>query len=483
MISPSSTLISRYDTASRNAFTLIEMMVALTIALVLTAVALPKVKEGLKQNVSTRTATMVKATFENARAQAIRSGRPFGVVMHRARNDVDAGNTLNDPIVTAVHGANYCNRLSFVQMAFEYRGDIEGAGGLFSNAGTRPSLICLQSEAGLLTAIANGNILPGDRPIAPGGLVSFGEVDGAYEVAVPPGRTAAIEIYSALAGEPSDLNSDGTVNAQDAGVRVWLRDRVPMSPAQTSFTTGDVAAFKFTTVPIASPMAEVPLPGKAVIDLTCSGVGPNVAAFSPRAISNADAMAGTSAYDRPYADDSTSGNPKFAYRDVVVMFDGSGQLDSVYIDQYVANSGPDNTTESDDYVYARIAIADPVSILVADVRGLVLPESISIFPQRPAPVTTASVPATYEPASDIEPNFQNTDNAWLTISPISGRVDLSSVAGAYLGADPPPSPATPAPLLDRHPELKPTALPAPTAADYIRARLFDSRRLARGTLQ
>ena len=91
-------------------------MVALTIALVLTAVALPKVKEGLKQNVSTRTATMVKATFENARAQAIRTGRPFGVRMHRAENAVEpsAGITdpanINDPTYNPSHGANYCNR-------------------------------------------------------------------------------------------------------------------------------------------------------------------------------------------------------------------------------------------------------------------------------------------------------------------------------------------------------------------------------------
>ena len=449
----------------RSAFTLIEMMVALTIALVLTAVALPRVKEGLKQNVSTRTATMVKATFENARAQAIRTARPFGVVIHRASNDVDAANALNDPIVTAAQGANYCDRLSFVQMAFEYRGDIEGAGALFSNVGVRPSIICLQSQAGLLTAIALGYIRAQERPIAPGSLLSLGDVAAPFEVAIPPGQTVAIETYAALAGEPTDLDGNGVTNASDAGVRVWLRDRSPYTSSRSRFQTGDVLSFKFSTVPIASPMADVPLPGKAVIDLTCSGVGPEVSLFSPRAISDADGFTGTAVWDRPYQFGSTT---DYEYRDVIVMFNGSGQLDSIYIDQYVANSGPDNSIESDDYIYAKIPIADPISLLVADVRNVVLPETMSVSPQRPAGITTTDVPTSYEPTSDITPNFGYLDNAWLTVSPLSGRVDLSPVANAFELTE----------LTARHPEIA-----TPTVGNMIQARLFDSRRLARGTVQ
>ena len=64
-------------------------------------------------------------------------------------------------------------------------------------------------QAGLLTAIARNNILLGDRPINPGDLVSLGELGEAYEVTIPAGRPAAIEIFSAVAGEPTDLNGDG----------------------------------------------------------------------------------------------------------------------------------------------------------------------------------------------------------------------------------------------------------------------------------
>ncbi len=464
-------------------FTLVEMMVALTIALVLTVVALPRVKEGLKQNVSTRTATMVKATFENARAQAIRTGRPFGVRLHRAENAVapstsgivDDITSINDPIYNATHGANYCNRLSFVQMAFQYRGDFEGATAVFSNEGVAPSIICLQSNAGLLTAIARNNILLGERPVNPGDLVALGELGTAYEVWVPAGRPAAIEIYSAVGLEDPDLNGDGVTNALDAGVRVWLRNRAPVTAALSRLQTGDQVTFRFHTTPIASPMAEVPLPGKAVIDLTCSGFGSRVVAFSPRAISDANGItsaSGTPVYDRPYLRGSVTG---YEYRDIIVMFNGSGQLDSVYIDKYLSNYGTDNTTESDDYVYIREAVASPLSMLIAEVNGVVLPESTSVYPERPPTVTAANVPVTYEPRTDVLPNFANTDNAWLTISPLSGRVDLSSVASPFKGT------AVGSDLVNVHPEVTP-AIP-PTAADFIRARLFDSRRLARGTLQ
>jgi hypothetical protein len=329
----------------------------------------------------------------------------------------------------------------------------------------------LQSNAGLLTAIARNNILPDDVPINVGDLVELGDLGTAYEVTIPPGRPAAIEIYTPQTGEPSDL--DGILaNNPDAGVRVWLKSRAPTTSALSRLQTGDLTPFRFNTSPAPSPMADVLLPGKAVIDLTSSGVGSSVVAFSPRSISDANGITtvtGTPVNDRPYRRGSTTA---FEYRDVIIMFDGSGQLDSVYIDQYVAGFGPDGSTESDDYIYRRIPIANPISLLIADVRGLVLPETMSVFPERPAAVNTTDVPAAYEPRSDVNPNFANTDNAWLTISPISGRVDLSGVAGPLKGT------AVGSDLVNAHPELTPTI--PPTAADFIQARLFDSRRLARG---
>ena len=466
-------------------FTLVEMMVALTIALVLTVVALPRVKDGLKQNVSTRTATMVKATFENARAQAIRTGRPFGVVLHRAQSSIvqsaglnDPAN-LNDPIYNPSHGANYCNRVSFVQTAFYYRGDVENATGtivyeqLRGTGEIRPTLVCSSGVAGLLLAIAQGNIPAKDSPIREGGRVDIDGVAGALEIVAPQ--------FAALSDPPGSPPPPAIEARAGGNVRVWLSSRTPAIAARTRWVNGDVVSFRFETHPMPSPMADVTLPGKAVIDLTCSGIGRDVWAFAPRSIVDANDLAaatGNALNEYPYAPGFVPRqgvNPEYGFHDVIVMFNGSGQLDSVYLDQYLDSSGTDNTTQSDDYRYRRIPVASPIALLIAEADGVVLPESIAITPLRPATVLPAAVPQTYQPRPDVSPNFSNTDNAWLTILPMSGVTDLSLVASPLKSA------GSETAFFDSHPECLQAS--GPDASDFIRARILDSRRLARGTIR
>ena len=106
-----------------RAFTLVELLVALTIASVLTAIALPTLKDSLRQNALSRSASLVKGAFINARAQAIRTGRPFGIVIERRRNDLGSGSLNQLDLLTT----NYATRLYYVQTPIEYRGDVTGA--------------------------------------------------------------------------------------------------------------------------------------------------------------------------------------------------------------------------------------------------------------------------------------------------------------------------------------------------------------------
>ena len=80
-------------------FTLIELLVALTIASALTVIALPTLKDSMRQNTLSRSASLVKGAFINARSQAIRTGRPFGVVVERLRRRIGEGtaDTLISP--------------------------------------------------------------------------------------------------------------------------------------------------------------------------------------------------------------------------------------------------------------------------------------------------------------------------------------------------------------------------------------------------
>ena len=449
------------------AFTVVEMLVALTIALTLTAVALPRVKESLKQNVAARAATMVKASFENARAQAIRTGRPFGIVLHRASNSLTPGDASDDPILNPVHGVNYCNRLSFVQTTFDYRGDAENVEALFSNAGLLQSIVVLQSDSGLLTAIAMDQIPEDEIPISVGSSLTFGELEQAFEVALPPGDSRAIVVYTPLAGEPSDLNNDGSFDAADAGVRVWVRPRSPRMMYETTFVTGDIEPFHIATRPVSAPLSEVVLPGKVIVDLNASGVGRTAISFSARSISDDDGQLETAAIDRPYSPEAVPSSLSYEYRDVIVMFDAAGQLDSVFIDVYMPNINT-SPTLSDNYVYTRIPIVATVDLLVSTVEDIVAPETIAIYPERPSSISTAEIADTFLPEPKVTPGFSNVNNVWLTVSPLSGDVKLSEIPEPYLSSE----------LTDHHPELQ--AALGPSAVDFVRARLFDSRRLSRG---
>ena len=113
------------STQSKRAFTLVELLIALTIAAVLTAIALPTLKDSMRQNALSRSASVVKGAFINARNQAIRSGRPFGIVIERRRKRIGSG-PLSDLDFFA---ANYSTRMYYVQSSIEYRGDSNNAVG------------------------------------------------------------------------------------------------------------------------------------------------------------------------------------------------------------------------------------------------------------------------------------------------------------------------------------------------------------------
>ena len=106
-----------------RAFTIVELLVALTIATALTVIALPTLKDSLRQNALSRSASLVKGAFINARAQAIRTGRPFGIVIERRRNNLGSGTPDQLDFLTT----NYATRLYYVQTPIEYRGDVTGA--------------------------------------------------------------------------------------------------------------------------------------------------------------------------------------------------------------------------------------------------------------------------------------------------------------------------------------------------------------------
>jgi type II secretory pathway pseudopilin PulG len=390
----------------RYAFTLVELMVALTIAMVLTVVALPRVREGLQQNVASRSATLVKSAFENARSNAIRSGKPYGVILHRVRNEVTPGVDLDDPLLLASHGANYCKRISFAQVAFDYRGEFPSTTMRFDARTPSPPplppgpfFVADISSAGLLFAVAN-NLIPVDqRPFDDGSLIRLGK-DG-----VP-------FVITHLVPYPT---------AAPTSVRVYIQDASPNYAGNSRFRDQQDVPFSIETRPIPSPLRPIELPGKVVVDLAASGPSRSPAGFSPMLIN-----ASTNTPPRPpvIRPDLAAGPGATirGYRDIIVMFNALGQIDGVYLDQFL--SAPDV------YGYVKVPVTGQIALLVGEIDAVVHPQTIARYPA-PRANTVPAVPVTFDHAGRKIPNFANTNSSWLSINPVSGHMVLKPVASPY----------------------------------------------------
>ncbi len=139
------------------------------------------------------------------------------------------------------------------------------------------------------------------------------------------------------------------------------------------------------------------------------------------------------------------------------MFSSLGYLDGIFIDQL--------QIAPDVYAYVKVPATDAISLLIGEIDGVVLPQTIATFPE-PRGNTTPAVAGTFNHTGRKLPNFANGDAAWLSINPGSGNVVLKPV-GAPLGVNR---------EVVSHPELAADHLPAV----LIRDRLLDSRRLTRG---
>ncbi len=118
----------------------------------------------MQQNVASRSATLVKSVLENARTNAIRTGRPYGVILERVTNEVTPGDSTNDPLLIAEHGANYCRKLSFAQVPFEYRGDVSGAVLTLNTSVSPPCFEADIATCGLLYAVASNQLPDSQKP-------------------------------------------------------------------------------------------------------------------------------------------------------------------------------------------------------------------------------------------------------------------------------------------------------------------------------
>lgn len=481
----------------RRGFTLVELLIALTIASILTAIALPTLKDSMRQHTLSRTASIVKGAFINARGQAIRTGRPFGVVIERQRHEIGAGSADQLDFILG----NYATRMYYVQSPMEYRGDYQDAFAypIFEDSNTSnandvvvPRFFIPQASAGLLFAAAapgtNGNATAARNLISGSTRFAIGNSDYVFQV---------------LNLEQVTLNTTGAATTNLGSNRTLYHPGIPASPGtlvtfnvlefspqhaqlpgrlfDTQAPRGTLAAaaavstfpaglqayqpspFQFLSNPIKAPLAPVTMLGKTVIDLSISGTSDNPVAFNCQEI-----------VDPAPSVTIPPLNADVNLHDVMVMFSPDGRLSGIYYDQRITAG----TTAITGFQYQRVNPSASVSFNVGYIDGIV--NNIDDLARFPANVTNTDYqvnpndPALETPGPsaplqfDKTPNFANTDCAWITIRPLSGDISLDNVASQ-------PSNSR---LINYY------GYNTPFARNVVRDRLRQSRRLASaGTVQ
>ncbi|WP_182865788.1 pilus assembly FimT family protein [Rhodopirellula sp. JC639] len=457
----------------RCGFTLVELLIAITIASVLTAIALPTLKDSMRQTSLSRSASLVKGAFINARTQAIRTGRPYGLVIARQRRDIGEGNPAN----LNYFSANYATRLYYVQSPMEYRGDVDSAVAypiIHTTSPTPPTTSPLyprqpqffipRSSSGLLYALASGINSAASALIRPG--VRFSVNGSGYVFVLESAVTEVSNNIPALAPVLA-AGTDGTLitfncltvasenNMVSGNWRGATSDwEFPMALSLTQ-----PYPFKFRVNPIRAPLAPVNLVGRTVVDLSISGPSTAPIAFNAQAIV-----------------DSAPGNqiPNLQVdrelSDVVVMFAPDGRLNGVHYDVRNVQSGV-----IEKFDLTRFSPSTTVSFNVGYVDGILeniddaarYPQSIGgtdyqVTANDP-PLATPQPPAALTPTK--VPNFANPDCAWVSVQPLSGAISLGTVATQ-----------PPAGVLSTYYGLGAN----PTARQVINARIHQSRRLTTG---
>jgi Tfp pilus assembly protein FimT len=120
---------------TRRAFTMIELLIVVAIAMLLIAIAIPFIRPGIETSRLREAARQINTFIVGAKARAAESGRPFGVRL--VRSSVDGTGDPND-----------CYRMQYVEVPPSYCGDLDNSkikvgqwgGGLSPVSGVNPYL-------------------------------------------------------------------------------------------------------------------------------------------------------------------------------------------------------------------------------------------------------------------------------------------------------------------------------------------------------
>ena len=229
---------------SRQAFTLVELLIVIAIITILAAVTLPTVKTLLHGQKVTQAARMVQAHIESARARAIASGSYVAVILERS---LSTGTEYNTALA-----------LSIGNTFPPYEGDTLGATGALTDSFARnasgvyaPGMDDAYDQ--LTVPAANGSLITADV-FGVGDFIRIGRSESLFVITAKPAGSGTIQ----FANPPFYTHTDGTQ---------W-----PTQEVQLPTTGSSTALFKIFRKPTKSFVQSTKLPRGTCIDLSVSGI-------------------------------------------------------------------------------------------------------------------------------------------------------------------------------------------------------------------
>ncbi len=295
--------------------TLVELLVVMGVLSVLAAIALPNIRTMIKQQRLSRSSASVQAYIDGARAKAISTGQPYGIIIERlaTSNAVDRSQST---------------LLRYAYSPPAYNGDVPESAAIVLPSG---NLAFSPMHAATLVAAAQQRVAGNSEPVVRAGdLITIGSVGVTLPIMDIRFATAADfafdPAYRNLMQSPGFVPNNWPLamptTAQIQGWPVVVLDNgAAYSPADRIvrvLNPGTLTPFSVTRRPRASILPPLEMTEGTVIDLNYSGVGLGNALFSPVVIEN----------------DASSTSPAFFaadrnYGSVTIMFDPSGAVSQV----------------------------------------------------------------------------------------------------------------------------------------------------------
>lgn len=253
------------------AFTLVELLVVLAVISVLAGIALPTVKNSLREQRVARAASLLQSAIEEGRARSILAGGGGGVIIDRKGVD------------------NIADRCESIQIRMAttprpYTGDIANSKakigvnlGVVGDVTDDVVTLWFNPTSAQLTRSAS-DITNGIFPT----LINIGDKVDIGDASLP------LAITDIGFGTVADRNGAGllTTDIPDALVTSWIRVTVTRPEENLDLTRfiGQNTTFSITRSPRTAIALPVEIPRGASIDLTASGIGRFGNEFSPMAV-------------------------------------------------------------------------------------------------------------------------------------------------------------------------------------------------------